>query len=164
PPQRYEGRWNVSIYHTVQLVDRVQLTDGGAVLDLLNGDSLTSTGVARHSLEIDAGTFFKGIGLRMNGTWSAPTRVNGSSNGTGDLRFGALFKLNARLFVDLGQQARLTKASDFFKGARLSLMANNLFNQRQKVTDATGATPTAYQPYVLDPTGRLIGLELRKMF
>jgi hypothetical protein len=46
----------------------------------------------------------------MNGTWTAPTHVNGSgAPGSTDLRFGALFKLNTRLFFDLGQQKRLVR-------------------------------------------------------
>lgn len=164
--QRYPGRWNVSVYHTVQFVDRVLLAPGAPMLDLLNGDAIANTGgVARQSLEIDAGGFFKGFGLRSGGTWTAPTHVNSSGvPGAAQLRFGALFKINLRGFVDLGQQQRLVKAVPFFSGARLSLMANNVFDSRQKVTDATGATPVAYQPDYLDPLGRVLGVELRKLF
>ena len=159
---RYPGRWNLAIYHTVQFSNRVTLAPGGAVLDLLNGDALASSGgVARHSLEVDAGTFYKGFGLRLNGGWSAPTQVHTSAS---DLRFGAVLKLNARLFVDFGQQQALVKAAPFFKGARLSLMVNNLLDQRQKVTDASGAVPLSYQPDYLDPLGRVVGAEFRKMF
>ena len=162
---RYDGRWNLSIYHTVQFVDRVLVAPGGPVLNLLGGDALSGGGVARHSLEIDGGGFWKGLGLRLNGTWSAPTHVDASgAPGTSDLRFGALFKMNGRLFIDLGQQQSLVKDAPFFKGARLSLMANNLFDQRQKVTDNTGTTPLSYQPAILDANGRLIGVEFRKLF
>jgi hypothetical protein len=35
---RYEGRWNLSLYHTVQFVDRVLVAQGGPVLNLLGGD------------------------------------------------------------------------------------------------------------------------------
>ena len=129
---------------------------------MLNGDALASSGgVARHSLEVDAGTFYKGFGLRLNGGWSAPTQVHTSAS---DLRFGAVLKLNARLFVDFGQQQALVKAAPYFKGARLSLMVNNLLDQRQKVTDASGAVPLSYQPDYLDPLGRVVGAEFRKMF
>jgi iron complex outermembrane recepter protein len=164
--QRYPGRWNVSIYHTVQFVDRVLLAPGAPMLDLLNGDAIANTGgVARHSLEIDAGGFFKGFGIRSGGTWTAPTHVDSSGvPGASQLRFGALFKINLRGFVDLGAQQRLVNASSFFKGARLSLMANNLFDSRQKVTGANGATPLSYQPDYLDPLGRVLGIEFRKLF
>ena len=159
------GRWNLALYHTVQFTDQVVVAPGGPVLDLLNGDALTGGGVARHSLELDAGAFYKGFGLRLSGNYAAPTTVRSSGGpGTGDLRFGSLFRLNTRAFVDLGQQKSLADASPFFKGARLAVFANNVFDQRQRVTDATGAAPLSYQPDRIDPRGRVIGVEFRKMF
>ena len=158
---RYEGRWNLSIYHTVNFVDRALITQGGPLLNLLGGDALSGGGVARHSLELDSGGFYKGLGLRFNGTWTAPTHVDSAQS---DLRFGALLKINARLFADLGQKPALVKAVPFLKGSRMSIYANNLFDQIQKVTDATGATPLSYQAAYMDPNGRIIGAEFRKMF
>ena len=35
---------------------------------------------------------------------------------------------------------------------------------RQRVSDANGLVPLSYQPDSLDPRGRVITLELRKMF
>lgn len=162
---RYEGRWNLSLYHTVYFVNRVQIAASGPSLDLLGGDALSGGGTARHSLEGEGGFFFKGIGLRMNGTWTAPTHVNGSgAPGSTDLRFGSLFKLNTRLFFDLGQQKRLVKETPFFKDARFSIGAKNIFNQRQRVTDSNGNTPLSYQPLYMDAQGRVIEVEFRKMF
>lgn len=162
---RYEGRWNFSLYHTVYFVNRVQVAASGPSLDLLGGDALSGGGAARHALEGEGGFFFKGIGLRLNGTWAAPTHVDGSgAPGSSDLRFGALFKLNTRLFFDLGQQKRLVKDHPFFKDARLSIGAKNIFNQRQRVTDQNGNTPLSYQPLYMDAQGRTIEIEFRKMF
>jgi hypothetical protein len=158
----YPGRWNLAIYHTVQFIDRVQVATGGPSLDLLHGDALgNGGGVARQGVELDSGFFYKGLGVRLGGTWQAPTHVNAAAS---DLRFGALAKFNLRAFVDFGQQPKLVKAAALLKGARLSLMVNNVLDSRQKVTDGTGATPLAYQPDVLDPLGRVIGAELRKTF
>ena len=160
-----QGRWNASIYHTVQFYNRVSVAPGGPVLNLLGGDALTGGGVARHSLEFEGGGFYRGFGLRLNGSWAAPTNVRGSGlPGATDLRFGALAKVGARLFVNLGQQKRLTDATSFFKGARLSLKIDNVFNARQRVTDQTGAVPISYQPDLLDPLGRVFGIEFRKQF
>jgi hypothetical protein len=46
----------------------------------------------------------------------------------------------------------------------VSVRFENLFDSRQKVTDATGAVPLSYQADLLDPRGRLVELEFRKMF
>ncbi|WP_425498152.1 TonB-dependent receptor [Novosphingobium piscinae] len=160
-----QGRWNLSLYHTVQFENRVAVGANGPLLDLLDGDALTGGGVARHSVEAEGGAFYRGFGLRFTGTWTAPTRIKGTgAPGSTDLRFGALAKINLRAFVDLGQQKRLVDAAPFFKNARFSLEVNNLLDQRQRVTDLTGAVPIGYQPDLVDPVGRFIGVELRKQF
>jgi outer membrane receptor protein involved in Fe transport len=56
------------------------------------------------------------------------------------------------------------RGKDWARGTRVSLSVENLFNQRQKVTDDTGATPYAYQRDYLDPMGRTILLSLRRIF
>jgi len=161
--QRYPGRWNISVYHTVQFVDRVVVAPGLAPLNLLGGDTISSGGgVARQSIEVDAGGFYKGFGLRLAGTWTGPSHVN-TAGGT-NLNFGALAQLRMRMFADLGQQAALVKAIPLLKATRMSLMVNNILNARQKVTDAAGITPPTYQPYYEDPLGRVFGVELRKLF
>jgi hypothetical protein len=163
---RREGRWNVALYHTMQFTDRVLLAPGTAELDLLGGDALAgSGGVARHSLELEAGAYFKGLGLRLNGNWAAPSRVSPRGlPAERALRFGSVTKLNLRLFADLGQQQRLVEKAPFFKGARVSLSVNNVLGSRQRVTDGSGQVPTAYQPDLVDPLGRVFALEFRKLF
>lgn len=160
-----QGRWNLSVYHTWRITDRVTIAQGGPVLDQLGGDAVSGGGVSRHSLEVEGGLFRKGVGLRLNGTWSAPTKITASgAPGTSDLRFGSVFRLNLRLFSDLGNQKALTDISPFFKGMRVALRVDNIFDSRQKVTDASGATPFSYLPDFLDPKGRMIGIDIRKSF
>ncbi len=160
-----QGRWNLSLYHTVRFEELVTIAPGGPVLDLLDGDALSGGGVARNGLEFEGGAFHKGFGVRFNGRWTAPTTLRASgAPGTSDLRFGALTRLDLRVFADLGQQAALTKLSPFFKGARVSLAVDNVLDARQRVTDAAGTVPLSYQPDYLDPRGRYIELEFRKAF
>lgn len=163
---RREGRWNLAAYHTVQFSDRVLLAPGTPELDLLAGDALAGNGgVARHSLELEGGAYFKGLGVRINGNWAAPTLVAPGGLAAGQaLRFGSVTRLNLRLFADLGQQRRLAEQSPFFKGARVSLLVNNLLGSRQRVTDGKGRVPDAYQPELVDPLGRVLALEFRKLF
>ncbi len=155
-----QGRWNLALYHTVRFDEQVVVAPGGPVLDLLGGDALSGGGVSRHALELDGGAFHKGFGLRLNGSWSAPTRITGTSN----LRFGSVLRLDLRLFSDLGQHKRLTDMSPIFKGMRLAFQFDNILNSRQKVTDANGVVPLSYQPDYLDPRSRMIGIDLRKVF
>lgn len=164
-PRDGRGRWNLSIYHTIRFEETVTVAAGGPVLDLLNGDALSDGGVARNAIEMEGGGFYRGFGLRMNGTFTAPVHVNGSgAPESSDLRFGSTFVLNLRLFADLGQQKRLVDASPFFKGMRVSFEVDNLFDSRQRVTDRNGEVPLSYQADYRDPKGRYVGIDIRKMF
>ncbi|WP_041559035.1 TonB-dependent receptor plug domain-containing protein [Novosphingobium sp. PP1Y] len=159
------GRWNLSVYHTWRIVDRVRIAPGVPELDELAGDAISAGGVPRHSIEMEGGLFKNGYGLRLKGEWNAPAKVNGSGlPGSSDLRFGSTFVLDARLFVDLGRMESLVAKAPFFKGARLALTADNLLDSRQKVTDGNGAVPLAYQAAYREPQGRVVGIDFRKMF
>ncbi|MFO1256634.1 MAG: TonB-dependent receptor [Sphingomonadaceae bacterium] len=159
------GRWSLGVYHTVQFESRVLVAPGGPLLDLLEGDAISGGGTPRHSIEFNGGVFYKGIGSFFNGTWKAPTTLAASGlPGTSDLRFGSTTAINLVLFMDFGQRPKLIEKVGFLKGARMSLRFENLLNSRQKVTDGSGAVPLSYQPDYLDPRGRVITLQFRKMF
>jgi iron complex outermembrane recepter protein len=143
----------------------VLVAPGGPELNLLGGDALSTSGTPRHSLEFNGGLYHKGKGMFLQGTWGAPTRIEASAlPGSTDLRFGALTKVNLNLFVELGEQGKLAERSPFLKGLRLSLRFENLFDSRQQVTDGNGLVPLSYQKDYLDPRGRVIEFEVRKMF
>jgi len=157
---RGPGRWSLGVFHTAQFDSTVQIAPGGPVLDLLDGDSLSSTGSPRHTIEFNGGLFKNGFGTFFNGTWTGPSRLTGATN----LRFGSVTRMNINFFAALGQQQALVKKAPFFKGSQVSLRFENLFDSRQKVTDGTGAVPIGYQADLIDPRGRLIEIEFRKMF
>ena len=159
------GRWNISLYHTWRFTDTVDIAPGVPVMNQLAGNSVTAGGVPRHEITGEGGIFLSGIGFRLKGTWDAPARVNGSGTpDSSNLRFGSTFNLGLRVFVDLSQQQGLMRKAPFLKGARVSFVVDNMLNSRQRVTDGTGATPLAYQRAYLEPQGRVIGIDLRKMF
>ena len=159
------GRWSLGLYHTVQFQNEVLVAAGGPVLDLLDGDALSTSGTPRHSLEFNGGLFYKGFGSFLQGSWNAPTRLDASGlPGTSDLRFGSVTNVNLNLFAELSMMPGVVKAVPFLKGSRLSLRFQNLFDSVQKVTDASGSVPLSYQRDYLDPRGRIIEVELRKSF
>ena len=137
------------------------------MLDFLDGDaSGQSGGVPRHQIELEGGLFYKGIGTRLSGRYQSATRVDGNDlTGSQDLYFGDLVTFDLRLFMNLEQQQWLTGDNPgFFKGARLSLRVDNLFNTRQEVVDGNGDTPIRFQPALIDPLGRTVSVEFRKLF
>nr|WP_246415800.1 TonB-dependent receptor plug domain-containing protein [Novosphingobium taihuense] len=158
------GRWNLSVFHTIRFQQSVQIASGGTVLNLLDGDAVSS-GVARHSLEMEGGGFYRGFGLRLNGTYTGGSRIDASGlPGSSTLRFNPIATFNLRLFADLGRKEKLVEKVPFLKGSRISLSVDNVFNAQQRVTDDTGAVPLRYQPGYLDPRGRVFEIEFRKQF
>lgn len=162
-----QGRWNLSVFHTLRFSEDVLIASGGPALDLLNGDALTGGGVARHALELEGGAFHKGLGLRFNANWNAPTKLRSTPTTPGggtDLRFGSVFDVDVRAFINFDQKKDIVDAVPFLKGSRLSFKIENILDSRQKVTDNTGTVPLSYQADLLDPRGRVFGIDFRKMF
>ncbi|WP_309622692.1 TonB-dependent receptor [Novosphingobium sp.] len=159
------GRWSFGLYHTVQFENRVTISPGGPVLDLLGGDALSASGTPRHSLEFNGGLFYKGLGTFVQGSWSAPTTVKSSgAPGTSDIRFGSQSSINLFMFVDFSARPKWVREVPFLKGMRAGLRVENLFDSRQRVTDGSSQVPLSYQSDYLDPRGRVIGFSLRKLF
>ena len=72
--------------------------------------------------------------------------------------------MNINFFAALGQKPKLVKQVPFLKGSQIALRFENLFDSRQRVTDASGAVPIGYQADLIDPRGRVVEIEFRKMF
>ncbi len=163
------GRLQFAVYHTWRLEDQVLIRPGVPEIDYLNGSAFGSRGGrSRHAIEVQAGIFKNGFGARLNANWQSATTVRGDPGtggaGSGDLRFSDFATVNLRLFADLGQQPALVRKHEWLRGTRISLSVDNLFNSRLDVRDAAGNTPLSYQPAYLDPLGRSVRLQIRKMF
>ena len=108
------------------------------------------------------GIFKNGLGARLNGDWKSATRVDSGITGNDSLRFSSIATFDLRLFADLGQI--FEREDGLLNGLRVSLMMDNIFDGQRRVTDANGVVPDAYDPRRIDPIGRYIGVEVRKMF
>lgn len=107
--------------------------------------------------------FRNGMGLRLSGAYTGKTRIDGSGlPGGSTLHFGDLATVDLRLFMELGQV--LKQESGLLKNFRVSFRADNVFDARRRVTDANGEVPLRYQQFLIDPTGRFVGVDLRKLF
>ncbi|SIO12183.1 TonB-dependent Receptor Plug Domain [Parasphingorhabdus marina DSM 22363] len=162
--RRPGGRWRVTLYHTVNLEDRILIRPGVQELDLLDGSATGSDGgTPRHKFELSGGWFNKGIGFRVRGEHVSSTRVDGGLTGS-DLRFSDLTTLNLRMFVNLNDRGNLTEKVKFLQNSRIALRIDNLFDDIQTVRDASGVVPLSYQPGFVDPVGRYFEISFRKRF
>ena len=156
------GRYFVNLTYNRELANTVLIADGGPTLDLLAGDALSGGGVTRDSASLEAGAFRNGWGLRASSRYSGPSTVRGSGlPGSTDLFFGDLVTFDLRVFADLGE---ILSNDGWAKGMRVSLRADNILDTRREVLNSDGVVPIGYQPFLIDPTGRYLGVELRKLF
>ncbi len=156
-------RYFVSLNHSIELNNEILIAPGLAPLDQLDGQATSAFGFPRHNTRLEAGIFGSGVGMRMSARYSGETRLNGSdAAGASDIFFGDLATFDLRLFTELGQLTGRNEGA--LKNLRVSLLANNVFDARRRVTDQNGLTPTTYQPFLIDPTGRFIGVDIRKLF
>ncbi len=158
------GRWSLALYDSIRFRDEVQIRAGLPVLNLLGGDATGSNGGSpRHSIDLDAGWFNKGLGFRLNGSYQSGSVVTGSTAAS-TLRFGDLATLNLNAFLNFDSRKKLIEDVPFLKGARLRLSVQNIFDTIRDVRDGVGLVPLGYQPGYIDPRGRFIEIDFRKRF
>jgi hypothetical protein len=162
--RNFQGfRYFVNLTHTIELQNEILIADGLAPLDQLDGQATGAFGLPRHSSRLEAGLFGKGMGVRLSGIYTGETRLDGSGlPGSRDLFFEDIVTFNLRVFANLGEITG--KNEGFLKDTRLSLRADNLFDAQRRVRDASGDTPINYQPFLIDPLGLYLGVDLRKLF
>jgi hypothetical protein len=159
------GRFHISVFHTIYFADRFLVRPAGPVIDFLNGASLGQGGRPQHEVQAQINVAERGFGAELNADWKSGTTVtSGVGGGSGDLSFSGLWKVNARVFADLNQRRTLIEQHPWLKGVRLSFGVQNIFDARMRVTDAAGLTPIQFQPAYLDPQGRTWRIEVRKLF
>ncbi|WGM31949.1 TonB-dependent receptor [Brevundimonas sp. NIBR11] len=158
-----QGRFNLSIYHTVRFTDTVTIRDSLPELDLLDGDATGARGgTSRNEIQVQAGVFRNGFGSFLNANWREGTRVDGGAGGS-DLAFSDQTTVNLNVFADLSQRTAWVERFPILKGTRINFGVQNLFDSRTEVTSSTGTVPLNYQPDFLDPIGRTISVSLRKI-
>ncbi len=157
------GRYFVNLSHTIELENEVLIAPGLQPLDLLDGDATGAFGLPRHSTRLEAGFFRGGKGLRLSGRYTGSSRIDGTGlPGSADLFFDDLVTFDVRVFANLDQLFGEQKG--ILKDVRIFLRADNIFDARRQVTDANGDTPINFQPFLIDPTGRFVGFDIRKLF
>jgi iron complex outermembrane recepter protein len=166
-PQR--GRLQLGLYHNWRFRDTILIREGVPALDLLDGSSIGGRGGRpRHELELQAGVFKGGLGVRLTGNWQSGTFVRGRPNGLGgtrgDLNFSDLTTFNLQLFANLGERRALVERVPLLANSRVTLAVDNLFDSRMRVTDDLGQVPLGYQPDYLDSLGSAMRISFRKQF
>lgn len=153
------GQIQIALYHTWTLKDDVRLTDGGAWVDLLDGNAISPLGgTSRHRIEAQLGYASKVFGLRAALDWKSPTHVGGDNT---RLHFAPGVTMDMHVFVNLKVIGDALEQG-WIKG-RLNLSVDNVLGARTKITDAQGNRVHLYRD-ATDTSGRTIRLTFRKIF
>jgi hypothetical protein len=165
PAMAMANRIEFSLFDTWYLRDVTLIRPGIPELNLLDGaPSDVTGGQPRHKIEFHMLYHRDGVGILIAAAWRSPTVVGSGVPATPDpIYFSSLGTADVRVFLDLGH-LRSTRSASWTQGVRASLAITNVFDRRQTVHDAAGATPTAFEPGYLDPLGRVLTLTLRKVF
>ena len=156
-------RYFLSLNHTIALENEILLAENGPLFDQLDGFTIAGGAIPRHTSRLEGGLFFQGYGMRLSGQYVGDAVVRGNGlSGSSDLFYGDLATFDVRLFANLGEV--LKSEEGWLKDLRVSLRADNIFDARRRVEDESGIVPLAFQPFRIDPTGRYLGIELRKLF
>lgn len=156
-------RYFLSLNHTIELDNEILIAPGLAPLDQLDGQATNAFGLPRHTSRLEAGLFGQGVGMRLSGRYTGKARLDGSGlPGSTTVFFDDLATFNLRLFANIDE---LTGSeSPILNNVRVSLRADNIFDAQIKVVDENGDTPLNFQPFLIDPVGRFIGIDIRKLF
>ncbi|MGB3806557.1 MAG: hypothetical protein WA936_05095 [Erythrobacter sp.] len=156
-------RYFVSLNHTIELENEILIAPGLDPLDQLDGDATSSFGFPRNTSRLEAGVFGQGIGTRFSASYTGKTRLDGSGlPGSSDLFFGDIARFDLRVFSEIGEL--IGSDAEWLEDLRLSFRVDNVFDARRRVVDDSGETPLNYQPFLIDPVGRFVGVDIRKLF
>lgn len=156
-------RYFLSLNHAIELENEILIAPGLAPLDQLNGQATSAFGLPRHTSRLEAGIFGGGVGMRLSARYTGETRLEGAGLGGGsDIFFDDIATFNLRVFTEVGQL--VGRNEGILKNLRLSFRADNVFDAQRRIVDENGDTPTNYQPFLIDPVGRFIGVDIRKLF
>jgi hypothetical protein len=168
-------RFNLA--HVWVLKDELLIRPGLPVLDSLNGapgsvrlssfrgggGGSSGGGTPRHQLQASGAINYESYLLQLETTWNSATFVSTGAIGSGtQLDFDSIARVNLTAQINFDRQFDTIRRIPLLRNTRVTLGIDNLFNARQRVTDPSGATPSNYDPRLLDPLGRLVRVTLRK--
>lgn len=153
-------RLSFSANHNILLSSTAVIRSGLPEVDLLEGGAIgIGGGQQRHLTRGNIALTRGGTGLRIEYNRRGASKLATGTLAAPDLlQFDALTTVDLRAFAELND---LFPSAGLPKRTRLSLVIDNLANQRQRVRNSSGETPQAYQPVRRDPIGRTVMVEMR---
>jgi outer membrane receptor protein involved in Fe transport len=155
----------VGLRHTWLQRDDWQIASGLPALDYVGHDSNSSGGGgAENRVELRATYFRDGLGLRMEANWEDGITSLPNPDGSINLEQSELLTVDVSAHYKFRVNGRFGGQLPWLDRVRVRLQVENLFNERYRVRDQFGNTTSGRSGDELDPYGRTITLQVRKLF
>ncbi len=153
-----------SVYLDWHISDERVLAEGFPTLDFLDG-AASGQGGGKPEYELTGrfGYSYKGIGLRAYLNWQDESFIAGSGPES-TLYFSDLLTTDLRAFYTVRADSFLAKKASWLEDIRFEIELDNLFDERQDVTNGLGETPSRFEADKIDPVGRAVFFGVRKQF
>jgi iron complex outermembrane recepter protein len=155
-------RLNANFTHQWQVAYKRLMRPDLPRVDLLSGGAGFGTPQSRHRVQSTLGLAYNGTGAQLNSNWTSASHLDtGTATAPSRLDFGSTLRFDLQAFTNVGTLFPATKS---LQGVRISLAVENVLDSKQRVKDQDGVTPLRYQPYLMNPLGRVLSLSFRKAF
>jgi hypothetical protein len=146
--------------HTWLMSSKRLVREGLPQVNLLSGGTAGYTAASRHAVVARMGLAHNGTGSQLAFNWRSAARITGGTPAApNNIAFSPFLRVDLSVFRNV---EALFPGSAMAKGLRITLNLENVFDTQQRVRDQRGNTPLRYQPNLLNPSGRVVGLSLRK--
>ncbi|MFK7977795.1 MAG: hypothetical protein AB8C02_16815 [Halioglobus sp.] len=153
-----KGRLAFALDHTWTIENELTIAPGLAAIDYVGRSTNgRGRGGAEHEITARLSYYRNRMGIRINANWQSAISTLPNAAGTSALRQADLYTVDVSAFKKFRPKSGL-------KGMRVRLKIENLFNEKADIRDRSGVVPAGRSGDELDPFGRTVKLELRKMF
>ncbi len=158
----FGGRLRLALDHTYTLQDELTIAPGLAPIDYVGiGNAGRRRGGVEHEVTLRGSYSFRTWTARFNLRWQDDTRS--LSGSTGQLTFSDLWFADLDLVYTFNPRAAWVRRYGL-QFTRVKLSIDNLFDDQRRVEDQFGVTPLGLSDDEVDPRGRGVFLEIRKLF
>ncbi|MEM7078120.1 MAG: TonB-dependent receptor [Pseudomonadota bacterium] len=156
------GRLRLSVHHVLTLRDEVALAPGLAALDYVGiNNGVRPRGGAEHEVTVRGGMTYRGFATRFSVIWQDATRS--LPGAAGRLSYDARTRIDLAVLYSFHPRSRWVQRWPALQASRLRLSVRNLLDDPPTVRDARGGVVAGLTEDELDPRGRTVALELRKL-
>lgn len=165
PRRADKGNLTFALDHTWTLENELVIAPGLGAIDYVGRNTNgRGRGGAEHELNARFSYYRNGTGFRITAKWQDSVSTLPNADGISDLQQADLYTVNLTAFHLFRPASALVKRFRMLSGTRVRLNVDNVFNDKKDVRDRNGIAPAGRSGDELDPFGRTIKLEVRKMF